>query len=68
VAPSTASGSQTIRVDVAVKNTGSRAGKEVVHCNLNERVASVTPPFEAAQAIREGVAPAWREPPSFFSN
>ena len=46
VAPSTASGSQTIRVDVAVKNTGSRAGKEVVQLYLNERVASVTPPLK----------------------
>jgi len=32
VAPSTASGSQTIRVDVAVKNTGSRAGKRLFNC------------------------------------
>src|SRR5467141_2704257 len=46
VAPSTASGSQTIRVDVAVKNSGSRAGKEVVQLYLNERVASVTPPLK----------------------
>jgi beta-glucosidase len=46
VAPTTASGSQTIRVDVAVKNTGSRAGKEVVQLYLNERVASVTPPLK----------------------
>ena len=46
VAPSTASGNQTIRVDVTVKNTGSRAGKEVVQLYLNERVASVTPPLK----------------------
>src|SRR5438445_925963 len=46
VAPSMASGSQTIRVDVTVRNTGSRAGKEVVQLYLNERVASVTPPLK----------------------
>jgi len=46
VAPATASGSQTVRVDVTVKNTGSRAGKEVVQLYLNERVASVTPPLK----------------------
>ncbi len=45
-APSTASGSQTIHVDVTVKNTGSRAGKEVVQLYLNERSASVTPPLK----------------------
>jgi beta-glucosidase len=33
-------------VDVTVKNTGSRAGKEVVQLFLNERVASVTPPLK----------------------
>jgi len=46
VTPSTASGSQTVSVDVTVKNTGSRAGKEVVQLYLNERVASVTPPLK----------------------
>ncbi len=46
VAPTTASGSQTVRVDVAVKNIGARAGKEVVQLYLNERVASVTPPLK----------------------
>jgi beta-glucosidase len=46
VAPTTASGSQTIRADVTVKNTGSRAGKEVVQLYLNERVTSVTPPLK----------------------
>ena len=46
VAPATASGSQSIRVEVMVKNTGSRAGKEVVQLYLNERFASVTPPLE----------------------
>ncbi len=46
VAPSTASGSQTVRVDVTVKNSGSRAGKEVVQLYVNERFASVTPPLK----------------------
>src|SRR5467141_4071382 len=46
VAPATASGSQSVLVDVTVKNTGSRAGKEVVQLYLNERVASVTPPLK----------------------
>jgi len=41
-----------VHVDVAVKNSGGRAGKEVVQLYLNERFASVTR-FEAAQAIRE---------------
>jgi len=42
----TATGSQTVRVDVTVKNTGGRAGKEVVQLYLNERFASVTPPLK----------------------
>ncbi len=46
VAPTTGSGSQTIRVDVTVKNTGNRTGKEVVQLYLNEQVASVTPPLK----------------------
>jgi beta-glucosidase len=46
VSPATASGSQTIHVDVTVKNTGAREGKEVVQLYLNERVASVTPPLK----------------------
>jgi len=46
VAPATASGSQTVHVDVTVKNTGGRAGKEVVQLYLNERFASVTPPLK----------------------
>jgi beta-glucosidase len=45
VTPATASGSQTVRVDVTVKNSGARAGKEVVQLYLNERFASVTPPL-----------------------
>jgi beta-glucosidase len=46
VAPSTASASQVVHVDVTVKNTGERAGKEVVQLYLNERFASVTPPLK----------------------
>ena len=46
VAPSTASGSQAVHVDVTVKNSGDRAGKEVVQLYLNERFASVTPPMK----------------------
>jgi beta-glucosidase len=46
VSPATASGNQTIRVDVTVKNSGERAGKEVVQLYLNERFASVTPPLK----------------------
>jgi beta-glucosidase len=46
VAPAMATGSQTVRVDVTVKNTGGRAGKEVVQLYLNERFASVTPPLK----------------------
>ena len=43
VAPSATSGNQTVRVDVTVKNSGERAGKEVVQLYLSERFASVTP-------------------------
>jgi beta-glucosidase len=46
VAPAAASASQTVRVDVTVKNSGGRAGKEVVQLYLNERFASVTPPLK----------------------
>jgi len=46
VARSTASGSQAVHVDVTVKNSGDRAGKEVVQLYLNERFASVTPPMK----------------------
>ena len=45
VAPATTSGNQTVRVEVTVKNSGGRAGKEVVQLYLNERFASVTPPL-----------------------
>jgi len=46
VAPATASGSRAVRVEVTVKNSGGRAGKEVVQLYLNERLASVTPPLK----------------------
>jgi len=45
-APATASASQTVRVEVTVKNSGGRAGKEVVQLYLSERFASVTPPWK----------------------
>jgi beta-glucosidase len=44
VAPSATSENQTVHVDVTVKNSGERAGKEVVQLYLSERFASVTPP------------------------
>jgi beta-glucosidase len=46
VAPATASGNQTIQVEVTVKNSGERAGKEVVQLYLSKRFASVTPPLK----------------------
>jgi beta-glucosidase len=46
VAPAAASANQAVRVDVRVKNSGGRAGKEVVQLYLNERFASVTPPLK----------------------
>jgi beta-glucosidase len=46
VAPAAPSGSPSVRVDVTVKNSGGRAGKEVVQLYLNERFASVTPPLK----------------------
>jgi beta-glucosidase len=46
VSPARGSGSQTIHVEVTVKNTGGREGKEVVQLYLNERFASVTPPLK----------------------
>lgn len=46
VSPAVISGNQTVHVEVTVKNTGSRAGKEVVQLYLNERFASVTPPLK----------------------
>jgi len=46
VAPAAPSGSETVRVDVTVKNSGARSGKEVVQLYLNERFASMTPPLK----------------------
>jgi beta-glucosidase len=46
VTPATTSGDRKIQVAVTVKNTGDRAGKEVVQLYLNERAASITPPLK----------------------
>src|SRR6267143_1328974 len=46
VAPSSASAAQAVQVEVTVKNTGDRAGKEVVQLYLSKRFASVTPPLK----------------------
>jgi beta-glucosidase len=37
---------RTVQVEVTVKNTGDRAGKEVVQVYLSQRFASVTPPMK----------------------
>ncbi len=46
VSPASGSGNDTIHVDVTVKNTGDREGKEVVQLYLNRRFASVAPPLK----------------------
>jgi len=46
VTPPAASGDQKFQVEVTVKNTGDRAGKEVVQLYLNEEDASITPPLK----------------------
>jgi beta-glucosidase len=46
VTPPSGSGAQKIQVAVTVKNTGDRAGKEVVQLYLNEQAASITPPLK----------------------
>jgi len=40
------SGTQKIQVAITVKNTGDRAGKEVVQLYVNEQAASITPPLK----------------------
>ena len=44
ISPKHASGKQVIQVEVTVKNSGNRDGKEVVELYLSKRNASVTPP------------------------
>jgi len=46
VTPPSGSSAQKIQVAVTVKNTGERAGKEVVQLYLNEQAASITPPLK----------------------
>jgi beta-glucosidase len=46
VSRAAAAGHQTIQVDVTVKNTGRREGKEVVELYLSKRFASITPPLK----------------------
>jgi len=46
VTPTGAPGGPKIQVAVTVKNTGARAGKEVVELYLNEQYASITPPLK----------------------
>jgi beta-glucosidase len=46
VAQAAVSGARTVQVEVTVKNTGDRAGKEVVQVYLSQRFASVTPPLK----------------------
>ncbi len=41
-----AAGARTVQVEVTVKNSGDRAGKEVVPVYLSQRFASVTPPLK----------------------
>jgi beta-glucosidase len=46
VTPPTAEGNQKIQVAVTVKNTGDRAGKEIIQLYLNEQAASIAPPLK----------------------
>jgi beta-glucosidase len=46
VTPAIATGAQQIQVAVTVKNTGDRAGKEIIQLYLNEQAASITPPLK----------------------
>ena len=45
---------QGIDVSVTVRNTGKRAGTEVVQLFVSDRVASITPPIKRLEAIRAG--------------
>jgi beta-glucosidase len=49
VTPPTAAAKKKIQVAVTVKNTGDRAGKEVVQLYLNQQAASITPPLKRLQ-------------------
>ena len=44
--PGVTSGDQRIQVEVTVKNTGDRAGKEVLELFADEQAASITPPLK----------------------
>ena len=44
-------GSEGITVSVNVKNTGKRAGKEVVQLYVNDKISSVTTPVKALKAF-----------------
>jgi beta-glucosidase len=46
VTPQAGSGNEKIQVSVTVKNTGDRAGKEVVQLFLNEQAATFTAPLK----------------------
>ena len=46
VTPPAASGNEKIQVAVTVRNTGDRAGKEVIQLYLNEQAATFTPPLK----------------------
>ena len=44
---------QSFQVDVTVKNTGKREGKEVVQLYLNDVVSSVTTPVKALRKFKK---------------
>src|SRR5277367_6006379 len=46
VTPPTGSGNEKLEVAVTIKNTGDRAGKEVVQLYLNQQDASIAPPLK----------------------
>ena len=43
----------SLKVQVDVKNTGKRKGKEIVHLYVSDLVASVTPPVKVLKGIRK---------------